>query len=217
MMSLVFPEWMPLWAQLLVMAFVIVFGLAFLMMPFAVFGVKGRLAELELQLQDIQAETRAFSMRLASWQGEAARPTQDEAVPRASLGEGVYVEEIRPPEPARQAPVLAPPALTPLRAPKVSDAYEPRKNAPPVPNLEPEPAERSGRRMPWHEQQKDASVRQEPLADVMRRHRAPDADQPPYRPDFSQPVTPQPVRLREEEGGRSEPVLNWPSRRPADR
>nr|WP_243444146.1 hypothetical protein [Acetobacter persici] len=90
MMSVVFPDWMPLWAQLLVIALVIVFGLAFLMMPFAVFGVKGRLMELELQTREMQAELRAMAMRLAAGQGAAQnRPPMSAGVP-----EGVQVEEI---------------------------------------------------------------------------------------------------------------------------
>lgn len=218
---MVFPDWMPLWAQLLVMALVIVFGLAFLMMPFAVFGVKSRLAELELQIQEMQADVRAVSMRLASGQGQAMRAAQDEVFSRPAVPDGVQVEEIRPPEPTRPSPILSAPVLTPLRTPKVSDAYEARRDAPPPPNLEPEQREVSGRRvMPWHEPQKDASGRQEPLADVMRRHRAPDADQPPYRPDFSRPAEgpaePRIKRTYDEDTGRSEPVLNWPSRKPAD-
>ncbi|MCP9319821.1 hypothetical protein KBX73_08575 [Acetobacter persici] len=217
MMSVVFPDWMPLWAQLLVIALVIVFGLAFLMMPFAVFGVKGRLMELELQTREMQAELRAMAMRLAAGQVAAQnRPPMSAGVP-----EGVQVEEIYPPEPVRPSPILSAPVLTPLRTPKVSDAYEPRRDAPPAPNLEPEPREVSGRRvMPWHESQKDASGRQEPLADAMRRYRAPDADQPPYRPDFLRPTEqaaePRVNRSYDETNGRSEPVLNFPSRRPAD-
>ncbi|MFT9019022.1 hypothetical protein [Acetobacter malorum] len=221
MMSVVFPDWMPLWAQLLVIAVVIVFGLAFLMMPFAVFGVKGRLAELELQIQEMQAEVRALAMRLAAGQGQGTRPAGDEALSRPPVPEGVQVEEIRPPEPTRPSPILSAPVLTPLRTPKVSDAYEPRREAPPAPNLEPEPREGAGRRvMPWHEPQKDASGRKEPLADAMRRYRAPDADQPPYRPDFlrnaEQPAEPRAKRSYDEDTGRAEPVLNWPPRKPAD-
>lgn len=218
---MVFPDWMPLWAQLLVIAVVIVFGLAFLMMPFAVFGVKGRLGELELQIQEMQAELRGLSMRLAAGAGHSARPVQEESLSRPAAPEGVLVEEIRPPEPVRPSPILSAPVLTPLRTPRVSDAYEPRRDAPPAPNLETESRDGSGRRvMPWHEPQKDSSERQEPLADAMRRYHAPNADQPPYKPDFSrpasQPAEPRATRSYDERTGRSEPVLNWPARKPAD-
>ncbi|GAN68167.1 hypothetical protein [Acetobacter orleanensis] len=221
-MSVVFPDWMPLWAQLLVIAIAIVFGLAFLMMPFAVFGVKGRLVELELHIQEMQAELRALSMRLAAGPGQSERPAHENAsLLRPPAPEGVQVEEIRPPEPVQPSPILSAPVLTPLRTPKVSDAYEPRRDAPPAPNLEPEPREVGGHRvMPWHEPQKDASGRKEPLADAMRRYQAPDADQPPYRPDFlrapTQPAEPRVNRPYDENTGRSEPVLNWPPRKPAD-
>ena len=63
MMTLSFPEWVPLWGQLLALAVGIVFGLAFMMMPFAVFGVKSRLSELSLQLEELQAELRARAMQ----------------------------------------------------------------------------------------------------------------------------------------------------------
>ena len=62
MMSLSFPEWMPLWGQLLVLACGLMFGLAFMMMPFAVFGVKGRLTELSLQVEELQAAVRSPGM-----------------------------------------------------------------------------------------------------------------------------------------------------------
>ncbi|MCP1215931.1 hypothetical protein NKW53_07635 [Acetobacter orientalis] len=214
MMSVSFPEWMPLWAQLLLMAVVIVFGLGFLMMPFAVFGVKGRLAELELEIQELHADVRAISMRLASAQGvETGRLSRDmfdraEDEPAARA----VVEEIRPPEPQAKP---APKVLTPLRAPRVSDAYEARQEAPPVPHI---PAERSNfteRRMPWHAKETPtAPDRQERQWEEPWQDRVPDANQLPYRPDFSRER--ETLRLKpsaEMESERTEPTLIWPPRK----
>ena len=216
MMSLSFPDWMPVWGQLLVLAFGVLFGLAFMMMPFAVFGVKGRLGEISLQLEEIQAELRAQAVRGAPAYQE---PTLSGMAERSgSTSSGVVVEEVRPPE--VEKPPAAPravPVFPELRTPKVSDAYEAREEAPPTPHLAPDPAKPVVRRMPCHEPE---APRAETGAEILRRQRAPDANQPPYRPDFSHEA-PQPhpsVRIPriDEHTGRAEPVLNWPRKNPAN-
>ena len=58
------PEWVPPWAQLAILVAVLLFGLMFLLMPFAVFGVKGRLDLLEARLDEIQGEIRSLALRL---------------------------------------------------------------------------------------------------------------------------------------------------------
>lgn len=58
------PEWVPPWAQLAILIAVLLFGLMFLLMPFAVFGVKGRLDLLEARLDEIQGEIRSLALRL---------------------------------------------------------------------------------------------------------------------------------------------------------
>ena len=58
------PEWIPPWAQLAILIAVLLFGLMFLLMPFAVFGVKGRLDLLEARLDEIQGEIRSLALRL---------------------------------------------------------------------------------------------------------------------------------------------------------
>lgn len=216
MMSLSLPDWMPLWAQLVLLAVLIVFGLGFLMMPFAVFGVKGRLAELELLVQELHADVRAISVRLASAQGVETGSLSRDMFDRPVARSQAVVEEIRPPAPvpAPSAPPVAP-VLTSVRAPKVSDAYEPRNEAPPMPQASAEPAGLSARRMPWHDQAAQVVYpegRTEPLANVIRRDRAPDANQPPYRPDFSKDRDePQGHRRYDAQTGRTEPMLNWPA------
>jgi hypothetical protein len=61
---------LPAWSGLAVLLVLALFALAWLAMPFSVFGLKSRLEMLEAQLEDIQAEIRALAMRLA----EAPRP-----------------------------------------------------------------------------------------------------------------------------------------------
>lgn len=213
-MSVSFPEWLPLWAQLLLMAVAIVFGLGFLMMPFAVFGVKGRLAELELEIQELHADVRAISMRLAAAQGvETGRLSQDmfdriEAEPETRA----VVEEIRPPAPQ---PKVTPKVLSPLRAPRVSDAYEARQDAPPVPHVAPERSVFAERRMPWHAKEATSTPeRRERQGEEPWQDRVPDANQLPYRPDFSRER--EGLRLKpvdEGDGERTEPMLIWPPRK----
>lgn len=64
-MSLAIPDWMPLWAQVLLLGFGIVVLVAFLLMPFAVYGVKGRLSEIALQLEDARAD-RSYAITVAN-------------------------------------------------------------------------------------------------------------------------------------------------------
>ena len=59
---------LPGWTGLLALLVLLLVGLAYLLMPFAVFGVKGRLETIEAQLDELQAEIR--SLRLG---GEAPR------------------------------------------------------------------------------------------------------------------------------------------------
>ena len=58
------PDWVPWWVHLAVLLAGGLFGLLFLAMPFAVFGVKGRLEAIEVRLDEIQAEIRSLSLRL---------------------------------------------------------------------------------------------------------------------------------------------------------
>ena len=219
MMTLSFPEWVPLWGQLLVLAVGIVFGLAFMMMPFAVFGVKSRLAELSLQLEELQAELRARAMQGNVAPAGYANDVVEAPLPftrRAERKEGPVVEEVRPPVGEKSQPLRSTPVFAELRAPKVSDAYEPRHDAPPATHSDATlQREVPVRRMPWHEQDQEDEP---PVsgAEILRRQKAPDANQVAYRPDFSHeqpPVRPVVSDARyDDHTGRAEPVLHFPSR-----
>jgi hypothetical protein len=58
------PDWVPWWLPFLVLVPGLLYALAFLLMPFSVFGVKGRLEAVEARLDEIQAEIRHLALRL---------------------------------------------------------------------------------------------------------------------------------------------------------
>ncbi len=97
--TLPLPDWMPWWIQLAILMIAILFCLALLMMPFAVFGLKGRLELIEAQLDDVHAELRMLATRLPEVGRRPARPAEQEPV----------TEEIVPrPRPARPRPQPVP-------------------------------------------------------------------------------------------------------------
>ncbi|MBC7800705.1 MAG: hypothetical protein H7Z10_08780 [Gemmatimonadaceae bacterium] len=66
------PEWLPDWVHVAVIVAGALVVLVFLMMPFAVFGVKSRLELIEARLDEIQGEIRSLALRLPE-------PDRDEA------------------------------------------------------------------------------------------------------------------------------------------
>lgn len=56
---------LPDWTGPLALLVLLLVGLAYLLMPFSVFGVKGRLDSIEAQLDELQGELRLLAMRLA--------------------------------------------------------------------------------------------------------------------------------------------------------
>ena len=81
-----FPDWVPWWAQLLLLIVAIMLGLAFALMPFSVFGVKSRLDTLEARLDEIQGEIRSLILRLPepSRRGGFEEETQFAPPPRTA-------------------------------------------------------------------------------------------------------------------------------------
>jgi hypothetical protein len=70
----------PDWTGLVLLLLVALGALAFLLMPFSVFGVKGRLDAIEAQLDDLRAELRALPMRLNDAPRGRARSVEEEWV-----------------------------------------------------------------------------------------------------------------------------------------
>ena len=109
---------LPGWTGLLALLLLLLAGLAYLLMPFSVFGLKGRLDSLEAQLDEIQAEIRSLSLQLS---GAPRHAVTDDWVelPRRSR-----VEE----EPPRVTPPVPPPAAWP--EPSRGGRAEPRLDWP---------------------------------------------------------------------------------------
>lgn len=66
------PDWAPWWAQLAVVVLALLFGLLFLLMPFSLFGMKGRLDAMDARLDEIQGEIRSLALRLPEPMGHRA-------------------------------------------------------------------------------------------------------------------------------------------------
>src|SRR3954452_1650215 len=92
---------LPDWTGLLALLFLLLAGLAYLLMPFSVFGLKGRLDSIEAQLDEIQSEIRSLSLHLSG-------------APRGVAAADDWVELPRPraaePAPRTTPPVPPPPA-----------------------------------------------------------------------------------------------------------
>ena len=103
------PDWVPWWVHLAVLLAGGLFALLFLAMPFAVFGLKGRLEGIEVRLDEIQAEIRSLSLRLPEPAG-----MDDAYLPAAAdpydTGRGGPARPPIPPAPHSPPPPYAPPA-----------------------------------------------------------------------------------------------------------
>ncbi len=107
------PDWMPWWIQLAILVVAILFGFALLMMPFAVFGLKGRLELIEAQLDDVHAELRMLATRFPEVVRPPFRPAEQEP-----MTEGIAPRP-RPARP-RPQPVPVPPVLPGVSPPDLA-------------------------------------------------------------------------------------------------
>jgi hypothetical protein len=64
------PDWLPGWAVGLIVAVGALYALLLLAMPFSVFGLKGRLDEIEARLDDLHGDAQAILRRLPAVRGE---------------------------------------------------------------------------------------------------------------------------------------------------
>lgn len=101
-MPFALPAWVPWWVPLLVLLPALLLALAFLAMPFSVFGVKARLELIEARLDEIQEEIRRLALRLPE------------------RGGVVGFEEL--PDPARyRRPASGRPPIPPQHEPELED------------------------------------------------------------------------------------------------
>jgi hypothetical protein len=99
---------LPDWSGLVVLVVLLLVALAYLLMPFSVFGVKGRLDAIEAQLDEIQTEIRTLALRMPE-PGRARRPPveDDWAEPP------VAIRRAEPEPQPRATPPVPPPAAWP--------------------------------------------------------------------------------------------------------
>jgi hypothetical protein len=99
---------LPDWTGLVLLVLLLLVGLAYLLMPFSVFGVKGRLDAIEAQLDEIQTELRTLALRLPE-PGRGRRPPVED-----DWAEPVPGPRRAEPEPGlRATPPVPPPAAWP--------------------------------------------------------------------------------------------------------
>lgn len=125
------PAWLPWWASLVLLVAAALWGLAFLLVPFSVIGVKARIEGLEARLDEIQAEIRTLALRL---------PEHAAAVP-FDAGYTIPQPRAEPSLGARRPTGAARPPIPPL-PPEPRPRYEPE---PPPPGSVPRPPRRDGR------------------------------------------------------------------------
>jgi hypothetical protein len=102
--ALVIPG-LPEWVGLVVLVVLALVGLAYLLMPFSVFGLKGRLEAIEAQLDEIQTEIRSLTARMPE-PGRRRAPIEDDWAEPPQAARPVA-------EPPRLRPPIPPPAAWP--------------------------------------------------------------------------------------------------------
>ncbi len=140
-MPFTFPDWVPSWLALLLVALGALIALAYLGLPFAVYGVKGRLAALEARLDEIQGEIRSLALRLperhdglhTEFEPHDADPYETPAIERARTRGAPPPDApprrpavIRPPIPPARYEVDELPEPPGLRAPRRAEGDERR-------------------------------------------------------------------------------------------
>jgi hypothetical protein len=100
------PDWLPGWVPALLVSAAALYALVLLAMPFSVFGLKGRLDDIEGQLDEISARLDDIQMALRAGAGPEHPPA------RAPEPAPPQVEAATPPMPprlSRREPRLGPP------------------------------------------------------------------------------------------------------------
>lgn len=130
-MNLTLPDWVPWWVPLVLLLPALLYGLAFLFMPFSVIGLKSRLESIEARLDEIQTDLRHLSVRENRVSAASAdyddlyvpvapaprRPEREPAPERPPIPQALYEDDApddRPPPPPHTRPVrrMDPPAVS---------------------------------------------------------------------------------------------------------
>lgn len=119
---------LPEWSGLVILLLALLFVLAFVMMPFSVFGTKSRLDAIEAQLDEVQQEIRSLALRLPEpglrRRTVAAEDAYDE--PPMARQEAALREERAP----RMTPPIPPPPAWPEAGRDGGRRAEPRLGPP---------------------------------------------------------------------------------------
>ncbi len=130
------PDWLPAWAFLLLAIPALLFVLAFVLMPFSVFGVKARLETIESQLEAVQEELRNLNLRA---RGVGGRPFTDDTDTFDQLPTfGTLKSSQKTYSEPAVAPPIPPAPLTPIVE---------RRDRPEPPRLPPRPIRRTEPRL----------------------------------------------------------------------
>lgn len=105
---------LPDWVGLVLLVCLLLVGLAYLLMPFSVFGLKGRLDAIEAQLDEIQTDLRSLALRLPETGRRRPALEEDWVEPPPSLRPASLHPGAESPLP-RQAPPAPPPPVFPER------------------------------------------------------------------------------------------------------
>ena len=133
------PDWLPAWAFLLLAIPALLFVLAFLLMPFSVFGVKARLEAVGAQLDAMTEELRNLNFRNRGVSGRAYADDGDtfDTLPNFGRQKPAQAQSQSFYEDSRPAPPVPPP-LTPMVDPR---------DKPGAPKLPQRPARRTEPRL----------------------------------------------------------------------
>ena len=129
------PEGLPWWVALAVLVPALLYLLLFLLMPFSVFGLKGRLDIIEARLDEVQGELRRIASRAPDpprYAGQETPPAFGRAAQPVAPAQAQLQERPPPrvdaPPPLRAEPPAAPrPRVVPDDAPR---RVEPRLDWP---------------------------------------------------------------------------------------
>ena len=121
-MNFALPDWVPWWVPLVLLLPALLYGLAFLFMPFSVIGLKSRLESIEGRLDEIQADIRLLVARSLE-PGPAPSDYDDLYAPPPVAP--------RPRERDREPTIVRPPIPPPAHAMYEDDPPDDRPPPPP--------------------------------------------------------------------------------------
>jgi hypothetical protein len=124
----ILPDWLPAWAFLIIALPVLLFLVAFALMPFNVFGVKARLDSIENQLAELQEDIRVLAARLPA-SGRGFAEIDEPAGPLPQFGRIRAAARATEVSPDNSKPPPIPPAPSQYvapTAPRVRGRQEPR-------------------------------------------------------------------------------------------